>query len=361
MFLAGLAAAFVLAFAGSASAKTVWLCRPGLANNPCVTSLATTDFSPTGKKLGVDHIKAVRRPQFDCFYVYPTVSSQSTPNANLAIEPVERSIALYQAARYGQYCKVYAPMYRQATLSGIISSQAATAISTGYADVLAAWKEYLKRFNHRRGFVLIGHSQGSFQLIRLIREQIDKKPAVRRRLISAVLLGGNVKVKKGKEVGGDFQHVPGCRSDTQIGCVIAWSTFDQPPPTNSLFGRTSTAGEQVLCTNPAALGGGSGSLDPIEPTTPFAPGSAIAALITLLHLPLPAASTQWISIPGAYRAHCSSADGASVLEIVPHGGAPVPSPSPDPTWGLHLIDSNVALGNVLDIVSTQARAYAARG
>jgi hypothetical protein len=230
-------------------------------------------------------------------------------------------------------------VYRQATLRGISSSQAATAISTGYSDVLAAWKEYLKRFNRGRGFVLIGHSQGSFQLIRLIREQIDKKPSVRRRLISAVLLGGNVTVKKGKDVGGDFKHVPGCRSDTQIGCVIGWSTFDQPPPTNSLFG----------------------SLDPIEPTTPFAPGSTIAALLPLLHLPLPAASTRWISIPGAYRAHCSSADGATVLQIVPHGGAPRPSPAPDATWGLHLIDSNVAFGNVLDIVSTQARVFAARG
>ena len=54
--------------------------------------------------------------------MYPTVSDQKTGNANLHIDPEERSIALYQAARYSQYCKVYAPMYRQVTLAGIGSS-----------------------------------------------------------------------------------------------------------------------------------------------------------------------------------------------------------------------------------------------
>ena len=68
-------------------------------------------------------------------------------------------------------------------------------------------------------------------------------------------LGGGG-VKRGKGIGGSFQHVPACRSATQLGCVIAFSTFDQPPPANSLFGRTNVSGDQVLCTNPAALRGG---------------------------------------------------------------------------------------------------------
>ena len=47
------------------------------------------------------------------------MSDQNTAVANLHIDPVERSIALYQAARYSQYCRVFAPMYRQVTLAGI--------------------------------------------------------------------------------------------------------------------------------------------------------------------------------------------------------------------------------------------------
>ena len=58
-------------------------------------------------------------PAIDCFYVYPTVSGQTTGNSNLQIDPEEKSIALYQASRYSQYCHVYAPMYRQTTLAGI--------------------------------------------------------------------------------------------------------------------------------------------------------------------------------------------------------------------------------------------------
>ena len=167
--------------------------------------------------------------------------------------------------------------------------------------------------------------------------------------------------KKGKDEGGDFKNVPACRSQTQLGCVVAFSTFDQVPPADSKFGRTSTKGQQVLCTNPASLRGGSGLVTPIEPTAPFAPGSSISAGIALLQLPLPTAPTPFISIPDAYKAHCSSAAGANVLQLAAHAGAPTAKPSPDPTWGLHLVDANIALANLLQIVSSEARAYAARG
>src|SRR5581483_2077768 len=108
-----------LALTPNASAKTVWLCFPGHRPDPCTPGLSTTVYTPTLKKVRVDHPKPVKHPAIDCFYVYPTVSGQKTGNANLKIDPVERSIALYQAARYSQYCRVFAPMYRQVTLAGI--------------------------------------------------------------------------------------------------------------------------------------------------------------------------------------------------------------------------------------------------
>ena len=58
---------------------------------------------------------------------------------------------------------------------------------------------------------------------------------------------------------------------------------------------------------------------------------------------------------------CSSADGANVLQITPLHGAVKPSPSPTPAWGLHLIDANVALGNLIAIVSQEAGAYVVHG
>jgi DUF3089 family protein len=345
--------------AAGAASGPVWLCKPGLRNNPCTPGLGTTRFSPSGRNLGVETVRAVRDPKFDCFYVYPTVSDQKTVQANLTIDPQERSIALYQAARYSQYCRVYAPMYRQATLTAIGSTSLLTpAVRLAiYRDLLSGWKNYLQKYNKGRGVVLIGHSQGSFVLRQLITSEIDPKPALRNRLISALLLGGNVTVRKGSDVGGDFKHVRACHSRTQLGCVVAFSTFNAPVPAKSKFGRVATAGRQVLCTNPAALGGGSGIIDPIFPSQPFAPQSTLAVGIKLLGITLPTAPTVWITAPGSYRARCSSAGGANVLQITALQGAPTPKASPDPTWGLHLMDANIALGNQVELVRAQGAAY----
>jgi hypothetical protein len=313
-------------------------------------------------KLRVEHPAAVAHPAIDCFYVYPTVSDQTTGNANLHIDPEERSIALYQAARYSQYCRVFAPMYRQLTLAGIGQGAPTTQPNPAIAlaDVRSAFKTYLQKYNHGRGFVLIGHSQGSFVLRQLIASDVDPKPAVRRRLVSAILLGGNVAVPTGKAVGGDFQHIPACHASTQTGCVIAFSTYDQPPPADSLFGRTSTPGQQVLCTNPASLSGRSGILDPIAPSAQFAPGTLIAVGNMLLHLTFPHPPTVWWTAPGAYTAHCATIGAATVLEIAPRGGAPTPDPAPTPEWGLHLLDANIALGNLIAIVKDEAAAFTGR-
>jgi hypothetical protein len=361
------------ALASGASAKTVWLCFPGHQPNPCNPGLSTTVYSPTLKKLGVQHPKAVAHPAIDCFYVYPTVSGQKTGNANLTIDPEEKSIALYQASRYSQYCKVYAPMYRQTTLAGIGAPGTTPPNpppnpALGLADVRAAFQTYLKKYNHGRGIVFIGHSQGSFVLRELIAKDVDPKPAVRKLLVSAILLGGNVLVKKGKDVGGDFNHIPACHSPSQTGCVIAFSSFDQTVPTTSLFGRPNTVagvkpkpGTEVLCTNPAALGGGTAPVQFITPSAPFDPASILNAGILVLGLPQPHPPTVWVAVPVGYRAHCSSADNANVLQITAVDGAKLPNPSPTPDWGLHLLDAQIALGNLIADVKTEAAAFLRSG
>ena len=90
-----------------AQAKTVWLCNATRAHDLCKPDLTTTLLSNSGKAVGVRHIRA-QKTRFDCFYIYPTVSDDKTANSDLSIDPEERSIALYQAARYSQYCRVFA-------------------------------------------------------------------------------------------------------------------------------------------------------------------------------------------------------------------------------------------------------------
>src|SRR5258708_18803150 len=107
-----------------------------------------------------------------------------------------------------------------------------------YDDVRDAWRYYLEHDNQGRGFVLIGHSQGSYILAELIRQEIDGKP-IERRMVSAILPGATLPVPRGKDVGGAFQHVPLCHAASQTGCVIAYSAFraTSPPPANTRFGK----------------------------------------------------------------------------------------------------------------------------
>jgi len=364
----------VLAFgAAPSSAKTVWLCKPGQKPDPCTPGLSTTVYNaPLTQAIGVQHPKALKKPPVDCFYVYPTVSDEKTGNSDLKIEDTERSIALYQASRYSQYCRVFAPMYRQVTLAGAglpgtsgSTSKANPAL--GPRDVTNALKDYLEHFNHGRGIVFIGHSQGSAVLRGVIAKQIDPHPALRKRLLSAILMGGNVLVKGHSGIGGDFKHIPACRRSTQLGCVIAFSTFDQPPPSDTLFGKPTPLlgtkvkkGTTVLCTNPANLAGGSGRITPITPSAPFAPGSTIALGLGVLNYKVPAPPTVYWTAPKSYSARCVNSNGAHVLEITALNGAQTPTPAPTPEWGLHLLDASVALGNLVSIVHSESKAFVRR-
>ena len=201
----------------------VWLCRPGVAPDPCDGSLATTVVPATGPR-------TVQQPGpsgFDCFYIYPTVSTQTTANANLEIQSTEIGAAASQAAPFSSVCRVYAPMYRQRTVgsisAGLADDPAADAVA--YSSLLAGWTDYLAHDNDGRPVVFIGHSQGAAMLIRLLEGQVDDDPALRNRMVSAIIAGGNVAVPTGADVGSTFHHLPLCTSSAEDGCVIAYSTF----------------------------------------------------------------------------------------------------------------------------------------
>jgi hypothetical protein len=347
--------------------KTVWLCKPGLVEDPCTSPLTTTVVNTNGET-SLEKARKANHPPIDCFYVYPTVSEQPTTNANLEIEPQETQIAIDQASRFSQDCRVFAPMYPQLTLRAIDEPGGITleAETKAYLGVLDAWQEYLGKYNKGRGVVLIGHSQGAALLIQLIKEQIDPNPSVRQQLVSAVLLGGNVLVPEGKLVGGDFQNIPACQAAYETHCVIAYSTFLKEPPQDSFFGRPESAllgggsenkGMQVVCVNPTQLAqneGASGALLPYASTTPF-PG------LLGLFMETPTGSTPWVASTGEYTAQCHNEHGASWLQVNPVG-PPIDPPqyvkeALGPQWGLHLYDVNIALGNLVKTVALQTQAY----
>ena len=349
--------------AKSQSARTVWLCKPTVPGDPCARDLAATVVNPNGSRRA-QAARPAAGSRFDCFYVYPTVSSQKTANSNLKIEPAEVATAVEQASRFSQVCRVWAPMYRQQTVAGLLDITGyRRAANVAFKSLLAGWREYLSRNNDGRPFILIGHSQGAAMLIRLIRSEIDANPELRKRLVSAIVLGGNVQVPIGKSVGGSFQHVPACRAAGQTGCVIAYSSFPSRPPALTLFGRpgtgvsvlsgqTATSGQQVLCVNPAALGGGSGALEPYFTASVLPP-------------PGKPVGTPWVTYPGLYTASCKSAGGDTWLQVNDIGLAtdrrPRVTEADGAAWGFHVADVNLALGNLVEDVQQAEAAYRAGG
>jgi hypothetical protein len=354
-----------------ADAKS-WLCRPGL-HDACDVDLNTTVITADGK-LSRETWSADASARIDCFYVYPTVSTDATPNSGMVADAAELNVIRQQFARFGSKCRRYAPMYRQVTLAGLrkMFAGGGGSLDKGvqYDDVLDAWNYYLEHDNKGRGFVLIGHSQGSYILTRLIREEIDGKP-VEARMVSAILPGATIPVARGKDVGGAFQHVPLCRAASQTGCLIAFTSFraTAPPPANTRFGKVADASMVAACTNPAALAGGSGELHAYLATE----GRTITGTIPTKPWVVPERpiDTPWVSVPGMLTARCTSNENATYLEVTVHGDAAGPRTDSivgdvgaggqvQPDWGLHLVDMNLAMGDLVEIIGQQSAAWLRR-
>jgi Protein of unknown function (DUF3089) len=343
-----------------ASTGTVWLCWPGQAVDPCAADLNATEVTSDGSTK-VEDVAPAASTEFDCFYVYPTVSDARADNANLVVHAGEIDAAVAQASRFSQVCRVWAPMYRQRTATsearGLGSDPAADQVA--YESLLSGWDDYIAHDNRGRPIIFIGHSQGAAMLIRLLRNVIDPNRALRARMVSAIIVGGNVQVPAGKDVGGSFRHIRTCGSAGQTGCVIAYSTFGSPPPASALFGRpgqgvslqsgqTTSSGQQVACVNPADFSSRPAALVPYFPSAAsVVPGVDV--------------TTPWVTYPGLYTAQCESRGGATWLQVSATSAKGDPRPtvsaSLGPDWGYHSDDVNLALGNLVMAVARQETAY----
>ena len=344
-----------------------WLCRPG-RQDACAVDLTATVIQADGKT-SVEPFKADPNAPIDCFYVYPTVSSDPGGNSDMTPDLPEKAVADQQFARFGSVCKLYAPNYRQVTIAAlrkVMMGQASNGdIALAYSDVLAAWKDYLARDNHGRGVVLIGHSQGSRLLLKLIAEEIDGKP-VQKQIVSALILGMNTPVDPAKD---SYGSLPLCRKAGQVGCVISYVSFraDSPPPADARFGKVEEPGLKAACVNPAALAGGSATVrsyfsDRTIMGTAMRPATVWAKDVTV--------STPYVELPGLVSAECVTKDGFDYLAVTVHPDKADPRADNIPgdllvmgvplkSWGMHLVDVNLTIGDLVAVVGTQSKAYVA--
>ena len=306
-----------------------WLCRPG-RQDACAVDQNVTVI-PANGKAKIVKFKADPAATYDCFYVYPTVSLDATPNSDLNIGPEERQVAASQAARFTSKCRVFAPLYRQVTLTALRDLMAGKATvadrKLAYLDVEAAWYNYLKRDNAGRGVVLIGHSQGAGILKQLVAGLIEKDADMRRKMIAAYLIGTNVAVPPGGDVGGDFRYTKLCKSMQQYGCVVTYTSFraDSPPPENSRFARIADQPNMVAaCTNPAALGGGKAVTDAVFGAKGAGLASAPMGPWTTNNV---AVTTPFVLVPGLISAECVSNSGFTYLAVTVNADPAIRAPT----------------------------------
>ena len=322
-----------------------------MSDDPCINSLATTAVTATGAK-SVSSPKPATSTTFACFYVYGTVSGEPSVNADLRRGTAEITQAEEQGTPFSPVCQVYAPIYRQVTVADLeahpdLNFGPAETV-TAYDSIKAGFEDFLTHELDGRPFVVIGDSQGAAMLNMLLARLVDDVPALRSRLVTAIILGGNVEVPADQLVGGTFKHIPACSRLGETGCVIAYSSFPSTPPADSLFGRpgqgvslqsgqTARQGLQVVCVNPAALSGGPATL---------------GAVFTSL---LQAVSTPWVSYPGLYTARCEQGDGASWLNVSKATGPADHRPTVDeqggPTFGYHVWDLSLAQDNLVSDIA----------
>lgn len=354
-----------------------WLCWPGKTGDACAIDMTTTVIKADGSST-VETWKADPKAPIDCFYVYPTVSNDPGVVSDMTANAEELNVVKQQLARFGSKCRIYAPLYRQFTLTalrGMVEGKPIAGATdpsvrqVGYNDVVDAWNHYLTTQNKGRGVVLIGHSQGSGVLQRVIPAEIEGKPA-QKQIVSALILGSNLPVTKGGDTG-QFKSIPLCKSADQTGCAISYVTFRDtvPPPANSRFGKIATAEMEAACVNPAALLGRK-ELHAYLSNQANIASSAAATPEWVKGKPNP--KTPFVALPGLITGQCVSKDGFNYLEAkvnadradprtdTINGDVTGPGGVVAKDWGLHLIDANIAMGDLVEVVGRQAKAYAAK-
>ena len=365
-----------------------WLCHPEQSDrdNVCLRDQAVISVAANGSSsVTPGYIEQI--PAVDCFYAYPTASMDVTANSNMTPDAQEKDTTTIQFGRYAEVCRTFAPVYRQRTLTylgigalgdGLVSEETmAKANETAYQDVRNAFEHYLNNDSNGRGFILIGHSQGARLLARLVEEEIENNEVLSQRLVSAHLIGTSISVPVGEQVGGTFQRTPLCTSANQSGCVVAYSAFRKGDPelANPRFGVASEPGYEAACTHPGALAGGAETL---QARLPFDQPYAFDVLLKLKGSSGPYKSwwkslgakrqADYYAVPGQFSGECvRNNNGAHYLEVT------IDSDPGDPRaddyrgelivvkgWGLHLMDVNLAQGDLIRLAGDQINAWIQR-
>jgi hypothetical protein len=233
----------------------MWVSRPGLgASDPAL-------WRPEGLKPDAAPGGAA------VFFVHPT-HYFNRAHWNAPLDDAEARKALDRMVRgmaspFNAGNEIWAPRYRAATFGVFLTDkpEAREALDLAYGDVRQAFITFLAKVPANKPIVLVGHSQGTLQLMRLIKEEVAGKPLAAR-IVAVYAIGWPVSLEHDLPVMG----LPACAAPEQKGCVVSWLAYAEPAETgDTLAGYARFAGLDgkphgngaFLCSNPltAEMGG----------------------------------------------------------------------------------------------------------
>jgi hypothetical protein len=337
-----------------------WLCRPDLPADPCRVDLTTTEIQPDGTRTIVRHAPAAHA-KVDCFYVYPTVDLRPVPDNHTDFDDLEPMAGTTEAqvALLGQVCDLYVPLYRQVTIGTYLfgEEQREQRLAVAFSDVADAFAHYLGQYNHGRPIALIGHSQGAEMVARLLHRFFDDDPALRARLLVAMPIGGWVDVPRGRVAGGTFANIPVCTKPDELGCVVAFHTHREGASVSS-HGWFPKPGNETVCVNPASVDRNERSWF----SAVYFPVKGRA--LRLLH-GVEGVTTPFVAFRELYTGRCEEGPNGyrylAVEEVRRPGDAreaPIDlySLGLNTGLGLHILDFQLAEGDLVDMVARRAAA-----
>ena len=340
-----------------------WLCLPG-RQDACASDLTATELHPDGSRT-VERRPAAADPKVDCFYVYPTVDLDLIPRNHddfTDLEPMTDAVVA-QAARFRETCAIYAPLYRQVTIGAYLHPDSLDArLAFAFSDVEAAFQQFLADRDRGRPLVLIGHSQGAEMVVRLLRKFFDSDPVMRARLLLALPIGGDVETAPGKSAGGTLANIPLCTKTDETACVVAYRSYEAGAPMASgrQAGPHHVPGNVAACVNPAGFSDGEGNAKRVLSRAYFPVTKRTRHWVHADDV-----ETPFVELGDFYAAQCvEGSDGYRYLAIslVGAGGDQRSSPvdfraAPLRKYlGLHVLDLQLAQGDLVDLVARRAAA-----
>lgn len=170
------------------------------------------------------------KKQVDAIYLYPSaygiieeVEEEVADIDDMGMRMLAAYYASSQASVFEESCNLYAPYYRQFTVSGllgVIDENPETLSYLASKDIYHMLDYYFENLNEGRPFILAGHSQGSVWLKVVLEDYMKEHPEYLERMVAAYVIGYSIT----EEYLAENPHLKFAQGAEDTGVIISYNT-----------------------------------------------------------------------------------------------------------------------------------------